>query len=189
MEISTPGLRDHSTFYCEVSAKISIRSRQAIVVSNPFEATLMEFPAFIVTLRDYVREGLRADVHETDEQFLDTAAYWRNEYEKSREAEQQLRAQIRVLEQRLKSISSTLGEKTQSTGTSQRKRKRDDSTSKTRSGRRQTKLVKTTKATAAPQSNDVQPIQIDDGLPFGENDTQRNHVFQTLTRQQSLILY
>ena len=170
---------------------LSVRGKQ---LRSPIrEGTLMESPAFILTLRDYLREGRRADVHGNDEQFLDSVAFWRDAHqklqEKSQEVEQQLRAKIRVLEQRLETISGTSGQTTQSTGTSQRKRKRENSPSKTRSGRRATKLVKTTEATAAPQSNDVQPILIDHDLAFDEKGTECNQIFQILTWQQSLILY
>ena len=149
----------------------------------------MESPAFIVALRGFIRKGRRADVHGNDEQFLDSVAFWRNAYEKSQEVEQQLRARIQGLEQRLETISGTSGQTTLSTDTSQRKRKRKNPTVETRSGGRATKMAKTTKATAVSQSNGVNSVLANQDLDFDVEDAECKQVFQVLSRKQSLILY
>ena len=148
------------------------------------EGTLTESSAFLVTLREYIRKGRRADVYGNDEEFLDSVAFWRNAYEKSQEVEQQLRAKILVLEQRLET-----GQTAQSTGTSQRKRKRKSPTTGTRPRGRATKKAKTTNATAVPQSNAVQPVLFDGDLDIDEEGIECKQLFQMLPGQQSLILY
>ena len=57
------------------------------------------------------------------EQFLDTVAYWRDAYRKSQQVENQLRAQILTLEQKLEPHCLTIGQTTPNTANSQRKRK------------------------------------------------------------------
>ena len=188
MENSAAQPRCYSIVYCKVKAKESLYARQAIACSIR-EGVLIESSAFVVTLRDFIRSGRRADVHENDEQFLDSIAFWRNAYEKSQEVEQHLRAKILVLEQRLERISGTSDQTTQSTRASQQKRKRVNSATKTGSGGRATKKVKSTEATAVSQSNAVQPILIGDGLSLDEHAIESKQLSQILTRRRSLILY
>ncbi|KAL8795083.1 MAG: hypothetical protein Q9195_002380 [Heterodermia aff. obscurata] len=159
VEWNTPRLNHAVIALSLVKSKprsLSVRGKQPSCSSC--EDTLTGSSAFIVTLRDFIQKGRRADVHENDEQFLDSIAFWRNAYEKSQDVEQQLRAKILILEQRSETISRTPGQATLSTGTSQQKRKRENSTTRTTSGGRATKRVKSIRATAVPQSNAVQPI-------------------------------
>lgn len=142
----------------------------------------MESSAFLLTLRDFIRKGRPADEHGNDEKFLDSIAFWRSAYEKSQ-------AKILVLEQRLETITGTSGQTTQSTGTSQRKRKRKSPTPGTKPSGRATKKAKTTNTTAVPQSNAVQPVLFGHDLDIDEEGIECKQLFQILPGQQSLIFY
>lgn len=101
-----------------------------------------------MNLRDLIQQGRRADVHENNEQLLDSTAFWRNTCKKLQKAEQQLRAKILVLEQKLETVPDTSSQTTQSTDTSQWKRKRENPPATTRGGGRAAKKAKTTEAIA-----------------------------------------
>ena len=133
---------------------------------------LMASPAFIVNLRGFIQKGRRGDLHGNDGQFLDSVAFWRNACEKSQEVEQQLRAKIIVLERKLEIATSASSQSAQSIGTSQRKRKRENPTTKTRSGGRATKRAKTPEAPAIPQVIAMQPVLIGLDLDLDEEGTE-----------------
>ena len=195
MEDPATQLWCYSIVYCEIKARESLYARQAVACSIR-EGVLIEFSAYIVTLREFIREGRRADVHGNDEKTFDACAYWRNMHEKSQEVEQQvraenlvLRAEILVLEQKLESSSGTSGQMTQSTGTPQPKRKRGDSATKTETRDRPVKKAKSTEAISVSQSNVVQPIVIRGNLDLDEHAIDCKQLSQILPTQQSLILY
>ena len=153
------------------------------------EGTLTESSAFLVTLREYIRKGRRADVHGSDEEFLDSIALWQNLYDKSQEVGQQLRAKIDVLEQRLETITDASGQTTQSTDTSQKKSKRKNPATATSSSGQATKKAKTTNVTAVPQFHAVQPALLGHGSDLDEEGIKCKQLFQILPGQQSLIFH
>ena len=118
----------------------------------------MDTPEYLLNLRSFIQSGRRPDISNNGEQYLNSAAFWHNAYDKTREVELQLRARIVDLEQRLETASGTSAQATPVIVTSQSMGKRRRPT---KPGGRAKKKLKTSTTAATSRVDASQLLLLD----------------------------